>query len=121
MIFDVTMSNHSAAEGNPANSEVDVRVTDPTFESGAATTVKENRRGDRDSQEFVQVQNCSVSEMTAPDATTAPAQSLLYHSNHGDLNFSGPKASSGHIAYSGNISMRSDSSTTSTRSFAFPM
>ncbi|KAJ8500331.1 hypothetical protein OPV22_010883 [Ensete ventricosum] len=121
MIFDVTMSNHSAAEGNPANSDVDVRVTDPTFESGAATTVKENRRGDRDSQEFVQVQNCSVSEMTAPDATTAPAQSLLYHSNHGDLNFSGPKASSGHIAYSGNISMRSDSSTTSTRSFAFPI
>ncbi|XP_009391774.2 uncharacterized protein LOC103977857 [Musa acuminata AAA Group] len=121
MISDVTVSNHSAAKGNPANTEMDVRVTDPTFESGAATTVKENRRGDRDSQEFVQVQNRSVSDMTVPDATTAPAQSLLYHSTHGDLNFSGPKASSGHIAYSGNISMRSDSSTTSTRSFAFPI
>ncbi|RRT61372.1 hypothetical protein B296_00033391 [Ensete ventricosum] len=34
---------------------------------------------------------------------------------------SGPKVSSGHIAYSGSISLRSESSTTSTHSFAFPM
>jgi hypothetical protein len=34
---------------------------------------------------------------------------------------SAPVSNSGHIAYSGNISLRSDSSTTSTRSFAFPV
>lgn len=34
---------------------------------------------------------------------------------------SAPVSNSGHIAYSGNISIRSDSSTTSTRSFAFPV
>lgn len=34
---------------------------------------------------------------------------------------SGPITTSGHIPYSGNISHRSDSSTTSTHSFAFPM
>jgi hypothetical protein len=32
-----------------------------------------------------------------------------------------PVSNSGHIVYSGNISLRSDSSTTSTRSFAFPV
>uniref|UniRef100_A0A6V7QVZ8 Uncharacterized protein n=1 Tax=Ananas comosus var. bracteatus TaxID=296719 RepID=A0A6V7QVZ8_ANACO len=60
------------------------------------------------------------------DDGTNSARTFVYQ-NRGDFNSpgpmisSGPTASSGHIPYSGSISLRSDSSTTSTRSFAFPI
>lgn len=68
----------------------------------------------------------SVSDGTISDSATSSHQRSFFDNNHGDLNFygpslSGPKVTSGHIAYSGSISLRSDSSTTSTRSFAFPV
>ncbi|WOL19910.1 hypothetical protein Cni_G28712 [Canna indica] len=68
----------------------------------------------------------SASEEITRTVAITTDESSLYHDNHGDLNFpgpylSGPKVTSGHIAYSGSISLRSDSSTTSTHSFAFPI
>ncbi|KAI0512234.1 hypothetical protein KFK09_012872 [Dendrobium nobile] len=58
---------------------------------------------------------------------TTATRSLSGHLIHEDASLpgsaalSGPIITSGHIPYSGNISLRSDSSTTSTRSFAFPI
>ncbi|WOL12102.1 hypothetical protein Cni_G20867 [Canna indica] len=115
MISDARTSNPSKIVQSPASDDGEVILNNSSFES-EATTSREERRENRDSPEILQVQNCSI-----PDAISAPARSSFYHENPGDLNFSGPKGSSGHIAYSGNISMRSDSSTASTRSFAFPI
>ncbi|PKA59819.1 hypothetical protein AXF42_Ash011944 [Apostasia shenzhenica] len=59
------------------------------------------------------------------DAASVPI-SLAYHSNgesefSGSALLSGPIINSGHIPYSGSISLRSESSTTSAHSFAFPI
>jgi hypothetical protein len=72
------------------------------------------------------VQFDSAVAQTAPESSTSTACT-----GNGDTssesNFFGPSimsdpvTNSGHIAYSGNISLRSDSSTTSTWSFAFPV
>ncbi|GJM85372.1 hypothetical protein PR202_ga01817 [Eleusine coracana subsp. coracana] len=62
---------------------------------------------------------------TVPESsrsTTRTGNGDPYESNFfGPSIMSAPVSNSGHIAYSGNISLRSDSSTTSTRSFAFPV
>ncbi|KAK3154481.1 hypothetical protein QOZ80_2BG0191020 [Eleusine coracana subsp. coracana] len=62
---------------------------------------------------------------TVPESsrsTTRTSNGDPYESNFfGPSIMSAPVSNSGHIAYSGNISLRSDSSTTSTRSFAFPV
>lgn len=61
------------------------------------------------------------------DSATTSSRRSFVHLGHGDLNFYGPASlsvpttSSGHIQYSGSTSLRSDSSTTSARSFAFPI
>ncbi|XP_020109580.1 uncharacterized protein LOC109724970 [Ananas comosus] len=72
------------------------------------------------------VPNDHFVEGAITDDGTNSARTFVYQ-NRGDFNSpgpmisSGPTASSGHIPYSGSISLRSDSSTTSTRSFAFPI
>uniref|UniRef100_A0A1D1XJ75 Methylthioribose-1-phosphate isomerase n=1 Tax=Anthurium amnicola TaxID=1678845 RepID=A0A1D1XJ75_9ARAE len=66
-------------------------------------------------------------EDTATDGSGSLARTLFNHPSQADTNFLGPAALSGRIVYtgqipySGSISLRSDSSTTSTRSFAFPI
>ncbi|XP_062219462.1 uncharacterized protein LOC133919176, partial [Phragmites australis] len=67
----------------------------------------------------------AVVEQTAPESSNSAAR--IGSGNPYEPNFFGPSimsapaSISGHIAYSGNTSLRSDSSTTSTRSFAFPV
>ncbi|KAL6899690.1 hypothetical protein ACP4OV_006348 [Aristida adscensionis] len=66
----------------------------------------------------------SAIDQTAPDSSKStdrfgngdPFEPYLF----GPSIMSAPVSMSGHMAYAGNVSLRSDSSTTSTRSFAFP-
>ncbi|XP_042499705.1 uncharacterized protein LOC122077872 [Macadamia integrifolia] len=61
------------------------------------------------------------------DSLTSSSRSFFIQHGHGESSFSavgplsGPISHSGPVPYSGSISLRSDSSTTSTRSFAFPV
>ncbi|XP_066327732.1 suppressor protein SRP40-like isoform X2 [Miscanthus floridulus] len=70
-------------------------------------------------------QDGSVVQQTVPGSSKSTAR--IGNENTYEQNFSGPSimsgpvSMSGHITYSGSISLRSDSSTTSTRSFAFPV
>ncbi|XP_038979299.1 uncharacterized protein LOC120109604 isoform X1 [Phoenix dactylifera] len=112
----------SGTMGNPANAELESGV------SGAASISGQEESSQKiDRQKDGQAKSDPVTGEAFSDNATASARSLFVHNNHGDLNFSepvclsGPIASSGHIPYSGSISLRSDSSTTSTRSFAFPI
>ncbi|KAJ4973996.1 hypothetical protein NE237_007170 [Protea cynaroides] len=66
------------------------------------------------------------------DSLTTSSRSFLIQDGHGEssfsamgpmsgpISYSGPISHSGPVPFSGSISLRSDSSTTSTRSFAFP-
>ncbi|CAL9111053.1 unnamed protein product [Musa textilis] len=131
--FNVTFSNQNGdSMEKPPNAQLE-GVCNSDFNSvaavAAAATIsgtEENNKNTDDKQLVNALYHCSNEEMIF-DATTASARSSFYPNNHGDLHFSGPsylsspKVSSGHIPYSGSISLRSESSTTSTHSFAFPM
>lgn len=120
---DANEANQSSETmGNPANAELESGV------SGAASISGQEESNQKiDWQKYGQAKNDPVTEEAVSDNATASARNSFVHINRGDLNFSepvylsGPIVSSGHIPYSGSISLRSDSSTTSTRSFAFPM
>lgn len=66
-----------------------------------------------------------VSRFEDPNAEPLSGGQLQYADGESSFSSSGPlfglTSHSGPIAYSGSVSLRSDSSTTSTRSFAFPM
>lgn len=68
-----------------------------------------------------------VPNLNVPEVNDSQAASFGDQRGHGEMSFSmaGPVSSlitySGPVAYSGSLSRRSDGSTTSTRSFAFPM
>lgn len=112
------MSTPDANCENPDDGEGKARLNNP-FESTAVTRKDDERGENIDSQATLQAQHGSVSKMAVLNATAAPPQNSLHNDN--EFNPSGLNAFSGSIAYSGNISMRSDSSTTSTHSFAFPI
>ncbi|CAD5180472.1 unnamed protein product [Musa acuminata subsp. malaccensis] len=93
----------------------------PSFNPGATTNKEiEENSGNTDSESFIDAQNCFSGEEMVFDGVTSSSRCSCCHKNAGDPSSSGPKSSSGHIVFSGNISLRSDS-TTSTRSFAFPI
>ncbi|XP_010928100.1 uncharacterized protein [Elaeis guineensis] len=119
---DIKESNESSRTmGNPANAELESGV------SGLASIGGQESKEKIDRQRDGQAKNDPVTEEAVSDNATTSARSSLVHNYHLDADFSepvymsGPIASSGHIPYSGSISLRSDSSTTSTRSFAFPI
>ncbi|XP_073010705.1 uncharacterized protein [Typha latifolia] len=116
----------------PPNCESDVRDDICDTDPRAADRIRiDGRQQNRDNQLAVPAQNDHVFEKSVPDSmtttTTTKTTQCSINRNHGDMNFSGhiissgPITSSGYIPYSGSISLRSDSSTTSTRSFAFPI
>ncbi|XP_042381269.1 uncharacterized protein LOC121974326 [Zingiber officinale] len=113
---DSTLDDHSETEANVPVDEVELIV--PEVEPTAA--VKE-KKASTVCQESLHVQKFSVPQLAVLDATADPPRSSFSHSYGADLIISGPRTSSEHIPYSGSISMRSESSTTSTRSFAFPV
>ncbi|KAL4384456.1 hypothetical protein GQ457_15G004500 [Hibiscus cannabinus] len=90
------------------------------FDSSARTSNKDDRSHDLDGEPHE-----TGSKPKLEDAVDQPFSSNLQRGN-GESSFSlaGPVSGlitySGPIAYSGNLSLRSDSSATSTRSFAFP-
>lgn len=123
--IDIAASENDGIENNAPNDQVEIPNTSD-FKPGADTEAAAIS-GTRNAEAIVNNANHhSVSEITFYDATATSDQRMFYHNNHGDSNFtnpflSGPRGTSGHLAYSGSISLRSDSSTTSTRSFAFPV
>ncbi|XP_072978164.1 uncharacterized protein [Typha angustifolia] len=94
------------------------RETDTSGTDGGKNTL--------DGQQPAHVQSNLVVEESLPDGRRNSVVSSVYH-NHGEVNLSGSDVSSGqtaslgYIPYSGSISFRSESSATSTRSFAFPI
>ncbi|KAJ6824687.1 uncharacterized protein M6B38_379320 [Iris pallida] len=92
----------------------------------ASTSSREVNKDDKDVQQSTHHIGPGTEGATSDGATTSTRSSFL-HLIQEDSNFHGPGflsgsiANSGHIPYSGNISIRSDSSTTSARSFAFPI
>lgn len=113
----------STAEVEPSDvgGEKEGGNVSPSFNPGAMTNKEiEENSGNTDSESFIDAQNCFSGEEMVFDGVTSSSRCSCCHKNAGDPSSSGPKSSSGHIVFSGNISLRSDS-TTSTRSFAFPM
>lgn len=111
-----------------ANNEVASGVITFNFDSAAtpASDTEENKDNKASHQPIRAIYGHLI-EDTSSDAATASGRSLLVHHSREDSGFSGsnfmsgPVVSSGHVPFSGSISHRSDSSTTSARSFAFPI
>ncbi|KAJ6834588.1 uncharacterized protein M6B38_334195 [Iris pallida] len=88
---------------------------------------KEENKDNKDIQQSKQANIGSGTEGVTLDDATTSAQCSFRHliqedsSFHGPGFLSSPRANSGHIIYSGSISLRSESSTTSAQSFAFPV
>ncbi|XP_020111007.1 uncharacterized protein LOC109725996 [Ananas comosus] len=83
-------------------------------------------RTTKDSEQLNRAEKGPAVDGSKVDGATNSVRNSVHHYDgdmimSGPIISSGPKASSGHIPYSGSISHRSDSSTTSTRSFAFPI
>nr|CAD1825324.1 unnamed protein product [Ananas comosus var. bracteatus] len=84
-----------------------------------------SERTTKDSEQLNRAEKGPAVDGSKVDGATNSVRNSVHHYDgdtimSGPIISSGPKASSGHIPYSGSISHRSDSSTTSTRSFAFP-
>ncbi|KAJ0986832.1 hypothetical protein J5N97_005188 [Dioscorea zingiberensis] len=112
--------SHGLGE-TPADSMVKSGIITFNFDSARTniSSAKESK-DDKDHQASVcDVLNRGI-EDTATDVATASTQNSV-HPNRGESGFSGPIIASGRIPFSGSISHRSDSSTTSARSFAFPI
>lgn len=88
---------------------------------------KEENKDNKDIQQSTQADVGSGTEGVTLDDATTSAQCSFLHLIQEDSSFhepgflSSPRANSGHITYSGSISLRSESSTTSAQSFAFPV
>ncbi|KAK1273571.1 hypothetical protein QJS04_geneDACA016520 [Acorus gramineus] len=94
-------------------------------ESGPTATSDGEKRPDTADQQSCETPKVSGVEETVLDVPSVSTRNFYIH-GHGDSfsgapSLSGRISCSGQIPYSGSISFRSDSSTTSTRSFAFPI
>ncbi|OVA16902.1 hypothetical protein BVC80_9049g32 [Macleaya cordata] len=115
----------------PSNSEVESGTITLDIDSLPPPTTSGREEEDNpqktDFQQTLQTVNRLGHEEDLQDSKTASSRSFFIQHGHGESSFSsvgphsGPIAYSGPIPYSGSISLRSDSSTTSTRSFAFPV
>ncbi|PIA63269.1 hypothetical protein AQUCO_00200946v1 [Aquilegia coerulea] len=113
---------------DPFNSDVERGSIAEDFGSPSPeTSGREENQDKADWRQSVETINMpSIVEETT-DTLSASSRSFFIQHGYGETSFSaadplsGPIAYSGSIPYSGSISLRSDSSTTSTRSFAFPV
>ncbi|XP_010257928.1 PREDICTED: uncharacterized protein LOC104597869 isoform X2 [Nelumbo nucifera] len=113
----------------PLNSKVENRSI--TFDSNPSTSATSGRVESKQKADSPQplhtLLNTSRLEDGPVESLTASSRSFFIQHGHGESSFSavGPMSGSitysGPIPYSGSISLRSDSSTTSNRSFAFPI
>ncbi|XP_028550263.1 uncharacterized protein LOC110114832 isoform X2 [Dendrobium catenatum] len=116
------IDNTNGASDNP---KFDGVAFTSDLEAGG-TSIVGNENQVINNQQTVQFQNGLESEEAVSDGTTS-ARSSFSHLAHGEsnllgpANFSGSITTSSHIPCSANISLRSESSTTSGHSFAFPL
>ncbi|KAF8378540.1 hypothetical protein HHK36_029883 [Tetracentron sinense] len=107
----------------PFNSKVESgSITfDFDFDSTLAISGSEESSQNADFKPPPESPNMSGLEDGTLDSLTASSRSFFIQHGHEESSFSAVGPLSGPIPYSGSISLRSDSSTTSTRSFAFPI
>ncbi|XP_077237571.1 uncharacterized protein LOC143879214 isoform X1 [Tasmannia lanceolata] len=127
-----TSAEVSINSSNTEDFPIDSKVESGPFTSGfeSSPPMMSDREESIENAEWQQSRgNLILSELDdwALDSLTGSTRSLFIQHGHGESSFagmnsvSGPIAYSGPIPYSGSISLRSDSSTASTRSFAFPI
>lgn len=129
LVSDVTESKLSHGLGETTADNL-VKSGDATFNFDSVGTNSNNAEEHKEDKAH---QSCKSDvlnqgiEDTATDGATASNQNPVLHPSRGEPSFSGlsslpgPIITSGRIPFSGSISYRSDSSTTSARSFAFPI
>lgn len=124
---EVSVSSN-VSEETPVNCKVPSGVISFSFiKEAASTSGRYENKETTVNQPPVVAQIDPITEEAIVDGPITSARSSILHLIQGESNLSGsallsgPLANSGHIPYSGSISLRSDSSTTSARSFAFPM
>ncbi|XP_043715692.1 uncharacterized protein LOC122664072 [Telopea speciosissima] len=109
----------------PFDSKVESGSITFNFDSPTRSSREDSPRN-ADHQQCLQTLPGGLEDGTLDNLTSSSRSFFIQH-GHGESSFSAvgpPSASishSGPIPYSGSISLRSDSSTTSTRSFAFPI
>ncbi|KAF5184803.1 18S pre-ribosomal assembly protein gar2-like protein [Thalictrum thalictroides] len=121
-------NNCNQGKEDPINDDVERGSITEGFDSLSPETIGREEDLDKpDCRQSVETLNMpSIVEETT-DTLSASSRSFFIQHGYGETSFSladplsGPIAYSGPIPYSGSISLRSDSSTTSTRSFAFPI
>ncbi|XP_044954421.1 uncharacterized protein LOC123404552 isoform X4 [Hordeum vulgare subsp. vulgare] len=122
-----TTSSADNVEANDANWEnSEKHETGGTADIHDSSQIDEGTNNDAVSKSSLLAQHDNMCEQNAPDSAKAPPRigngyPPFEPGLFGPSIMSAPVSNSGHLAYSGNISIRSDSSTTSTRSFAFPV
>uniref|UniRef100_A0A5B7C6T3 18S pre-ribosomal assembly protein gar2-related n=1 Tax=Davidia involucrata TaxID=16924 RepID=A0A5B7C6T3_DAVIN len=120
-------SNSYAVEAAYKSEVESISITHDCDSSLITFTSREGKSENADCQLPSKTENMSRLEEGMPESLAVSSQNSLRVHDHGDSSFSavgllsGPIAYSGRIPYSGSISLRSNSSTTSTRSFAFPV
>lgn len=98
-----------------------------TINPGSPPRLESDISGEQTHSELVHTLTTPAGEDSLGELRSASSRSILTQHGQGESSFSAldnPAAlvtRAGRIAYSGRISLRSDSSTTSTRSFAFPI
>ncbi|KAK3144524.1 hypothetical protein QOZ80_4AG0314240 [Eleusine coracana subsp. coracana] len=128
--MDTPLSTSSAEPSDvksesPPKCEIDGSQELHDFNPRGVEVATKNKEDNADSKSSTHVQTEPVVQLNGPDSAKVTTQSVIR--NPFELSFSGPSITSGpltpsgHIPYSGNISLRSESSTTSARSFAFPV
>ncbi|XP_037453456.1 uncharacterized protein LOC119323851 isoform X1 [Triticum dicoccoides] len=121
-----TTSSAENVEPNGANGENSKEHgTGGTADIHGSSQIDEGANDDAVNRSPVLAQHDNVCEHNAPDSAKAPSRTgngyPPFEPGFGPSIMSAPVSNSGHLAYSGNISIGSGSSTTSTRSFAFPV
>ncbi|KAG9448548.1 hypothetical protein H6P81_008513 [Aristolochia fimbriata] len=122
--------NGGSVIDNFFDSELDREIFTQELESSAPetsgrTVVSENT--DHHPSSGQSLSYCGLEDDAVLDSLTGSTRSFFIQHGLGESSFSGARslpnsvAHSGHIPYSGSISLRSDSSTASARSFAFPI
>ncbi|XP_042518033.1 uncharacterized protein LOC122091876 [Macadamia integrifolia] len=124
-------SNRNCADKPPFDTKVERESITFNFDSPTMSSKEENLHDDYGQQQL-QTLPGGLEDGTV-DRLSTSSRSIFIQDGHGESSFSAvgpfsgpisysdPISHSGPVPYSGSISLRSDSSTTSTRSFAFPI
>ncbi|XP_059642886.1 uncharacterized protein LOC132284774 [Cornus florida] len=130
MVVSATATINNKRHAVVPASKSDMKNKNNTHDCESSITTTNRREENSESADFqqpLQNENISLLKNGKSESLVELDQNGIGLHDHGESTFSAfgllssPKANSGQIAYSGSISHRSNSSTTSTRSFAFPV